>query len=86
MEPRQVHVPPSLPARELLNLVHSFEYVNAFCGGSLGGSSLSRATPSLLKMVLHSRHLPADPALPAQLQMSSACGGLDLGRRPAARC
>ena len=34
--PRQVHVPPSLPSRDLLCLAHGPEYVNAFCSGSLG--------------------------------------------------
>lgn len=34
--PLQVHQPSALPGRDLLHLAHAAEYVDAFCGGSLG--------------------------------------------------
>ncbi|PSC74011.1 histone deacetylase [Micractinium conductrix] len=42
VDPRQVHTPLALPSRELLCLVHSAEYVDAFLGGSLDEQRLRR--------------------------------------------
>ena len=36
VDPRQVHTPSALPSLELLQLVHTADYVQRFCGGTLG--------------------------------------------------
>jgi acetoin utilization deacetylase AcuC-like enzyme len=40
--PQQVHIPPSLPSRSVLELVHTPEYVSAFCSGQLDAAAMRR--------------------------------------------
>jgi hypothetical protein len=40
--PAQVHIPPSLPCHSTLELVHTPEYVSAFCSGQLDAAAMRR--------------------------------------------
>lgn len=42
VDPRQVHMAPTLPSKELLCLVHTQEYVDAFCSGTLDDKRVRR--------------------------------------------
>ncbi|KAI3423433.1 hypothetical protein D9Q98_010649 [Chlorella vulgaris] len=42
VDPRQVHMPTALPSRDLLRLVHTDDFVDAFCGGRLDQQRVRR--------------------------------------------
>lgn len=92
----QVHAPAELPSRELLCLVHSEEYVDTFCGGTLGKRA---AAVGVLKWVLRlrlassrarrpwttcggcqRRKLPPHPAAPADKQRMRRIGFGEVAR------
>lgn len=81
----QVHVPTSLPSRQLLHLVHDEDYVDAFCNGTLDDQILRRIgfgdvtkTPVLIqrtKAEVAGTLLTAELALQTRLLAVNTAGG-----------
>lgn len=38
----QIHIPPELPSREMLELVHEPTFLHSFCSGSLDAAAVKR--------------------------------------------